>query len=127
MATIENLLIVDDEPDLRDVLAYVLADSVKTVQMASNGKEALPIIKTGKIDVVLSDINMPEMNGLELLAEVRRQGLDTPFVFLTAYGDAEKRAEAQRLGASDFLEKPFKKPHVIAAMQKAFDQSKANQ
>jgi DNA-binding NtrC family response regulator len=120
-----SLLIVDDEPDLRELLALTLANIAAAVHTASNGKEALEIIKTGTIDVVLSDINMPEMNGLELLAQVRDLGLDIPFIFVTGYADSTKCVQALRLGATDFLEKPFKKNQVVEIISNAMALSKA--
>jgi DNA-binding NtrC family response regulator len=120
-----SLLIVEDEPGIRQILSQILAKYSSNVQTASNGKEALGLIKAGNVDVILSDISMPIMNGLELLAEVRNMGMELPFVFLTAYGDKEKLIEALRLGATDFLEKPFDPPVVIDVIQKAFELSEA--
>lgn len=120
-----TLLIVDDEADLRTILAEILKGSAREVHVAADGKEALGRIRTGSIDVVLSDINMPAMSGLELLAQVRAQGIEMPFVFLTGYGDKEKAIEALRLGATDFLEKPFDPARVINVIGKAMQLSHA--
>jgi YesN/AraC family two-component response regulator len=120
-----RLLIVDDEDGIRNILSEILREFASSVQTASNGKEALSLIKAGSVDVVLSDINMPVMSGLELLAQVRSMGMDTPFVFLTGYGDKEKAIEALRLGATDFLEKPFNPDVVIDVIGKAFELSQA--
>jgi CheY-like chemotaxis protein len=120
-----SLLIVEDEARIREILSEILAEYSTQVQVASNGKEALGLIKAGTVDVILSDINMPVMNGLELLAQVRSMGMETPFVFLTAYSDKEKLTEALRLGATDFLDKPFNPPTVIEVIRKAFELSQA--
>lgn len=120
-----RLLIVDDEDGIRNILSEILRESASSIQTASNGKEALSLIKAGLVDVVLSDINMPVTSGLELLAQVRSIGMETPFVFLTGYGDKEKAIEALRLGATDFLEKPFNPDFVIEVIRKAFELSQA--
>jgi YesN/AraC family two-component response regulator len=120
-----RLLIVDDEDGIRKILSEILRQSASSIQTASNGKEALALIKAGSPDVVLSDINMPMMSGLDLLAQVRSMGVETPFVFLTGYGDKEKAIEALRLGATDFLEKPFNPDVVIEVIGKAFELSQA--
>jgi DNA-binding NtrC family response regulator len=116
-----NLLIVDDEPGLVRILAHLLEDHAVEVHTAANAQEAFAKIRTGALDAVLSDINMPQESGLELLARVRHANLETPFVFLTGYADKEKTLEALRLGATDFLEKPFDPAVVIGTMRKALE------
>lgn len=114
-----QLLIVDDETGIVEVLEKILAPTAKEIDTASNGREALEKIKTGKFDAVLSDINMPEMDGLELLARVREMQNEIPFVFLSGYGDQEKMRRALRLGATDFLDKPFQPEALIVTIEKA--------
>jgi two-component system response regulator AtoC len=122
-----SLLIVDDEAGIRKVLSSILQKYTSSVQTAAHGKEALDIIRKGSIDAVLSDITMPTMGGLELLANIRSMGMETPFVFLTGHGDKEKCIEALRLGATDFLEKPFDPPTVIEVIRRALELSHAMQ
>jgi YesN/AraC family two-component response regulator len=114
-----TLLIVDDEPHLRELLAEMLAPHADEIVMAENGKEALAIVMSGAVDAVLTDINMPVMTGLNLLAELRRQFMQIPVVILTGYGDKNSILEALRLNATDFLEKPFGETAVISAIEKA--------
>ena len=116
-----HLLIVDDEEDIQEILSEMLSKSAAIIRTASNGHEALSIIKSGAVDAVLSDINMPDMNGLELLFQIRNLHMDVPFVFLTGYADKVKSVEALRLGATDFLEKPFEQETVIEVMRKALE------
>ncbi len=104
------VLVCDDEPDLRELFRQeVEGMGIKTLE-ASNGLEALQILEKASpknpIDAVLTDINMPKLNGLELLAKTRHLGNLVPFVFITGYGDHEKTVTALRLGAFDFLDKP---------------------
>jgi DNA-binding NtrC family response regulator len=120
-----TLLIVDDEPELCELMGD-LAQSIATkILFAYNGEEALQIVRsrTGSesVDAILSDINMPKKSGVELLAEIRQLGLQTPFVFLTGYGDREKMTAAIRLGAFDFFDKPAKNKDVIARLSQALD------
>lgn len=117
--TAARLLIVDDEPDLREVLQMILADLDAEVLTAENGVEALAILQKQKIHAVVSDINMPLMNGLELLKEVRQSGLDVPFVFVTAFGEKKNLLEALRWGATDFIDKPFNSTVIHSTMEKA--------
>ncbi len=116
-----RLLIVDDEPGLRTILEEVLRNTVSQVETASDGKDALQKIRAGSVDVVISDINMPVMDGIELLANVRDLQIECPFIFLTGYGDKEKAVEALRLGATDFLDKPFDPDEIIAVVRKAME------
>jgi len=104
---VRKILIVDDEPDVQDVLADHLKSLGAQLSFASDGVVALDLLKKEAFDIVLCDIAMPNMNGLELLAEVRHHCLPATFVMLTGFGDREKILKALRLGAIDFLDKPF--------------------
>jgi CheY-like chemotaxis protein len=116
------LLIVEDELDLRDALETRLEPLCSKIFLAANGMEALEIIKTSAdLCAILSDINMPIMNGLELLAKVRRTFNPIPFVVLTGYGDDASHQEAIRLNATDFLSKPFQGDHLAQVMKRALN------
>lgn len=113
---ISRLLIVEDDSDIRELLRHFLSEFVDEIHEASNGAEALEIIKTKEFDTILSDIEMPQMNGLRFLAFVRSLGQMTPFVVLTAHGDHTKALEALSLGAFDFITKGSKKKYVIESV-----------
>jgi len=121
MSTWGRLLIVDDESGIVDVLTKILKSKAGEIETASSGAEALEKIKTKQFDAVLSDIHMPTMDGLELLARVRSLQMQTPFVFLSGYGDQEKTRQALRLGATDFLDKPFEPNVLLDVVGKALD------
>lgn len=104
---IRKILIVDDEPDVREVLADHLKSLGVELSFASDGQMAFDLLKQQSFDIVLCDIAMPKMTGLELLAEVRHHCITSTFVMLTGFGDREKILKALRLGAIDFLDKPF--------------------
>lgn len=102
-----KVLIVEDEEQILEFLKDVLEGLGFPVFTAPNGVRAFEIMKAEKISLVLSDINMPEISGLQLLTKARRQNLGAPFIFLTGNCSADVIIEAVRLGASDFLLKPF--------------------
>lgn len=117
----KKLLIVDDEPEIREILKILLHDYAETIYEAGNGREALEIARAHEIHTILSDIQMPVMTGLELLRELRKGGNDVPLIFLTAYGEKSNLLEALRLGALDFIEKPFEEKSVSGAVQQALN------
>lgn len=118
-----TLLITDDEPEIVELLCDLLEPLKDKLELqilsANNGQEALEIIKNNQVDAVLSDINMPKLNGLDLLKEIRKLGKETPLVFLTAYADKNNTLEALRLGAMDFLEKPMEEARVLEVVEGA--------
>jgi two-component system response regulator AtoC len=101
-----NILIVDDEIDLSVNMKELLEDEAKYIFIANNGVEALEILKSHKIDCVISDIKMPLMDGLELIECARSCGLEMPFIFYTGHGSDELKKIAHDLGAMDLLTKP---------------------
>lgn len=112
-------LVVDDEPDIRDLICKFLSKEAIQTQTAENGKEALRYAETEEFDLILSDITMPEMNGLEFLNLLRNKGRNTPVVFVTAYTNAPNALEALRLGATDFVSKPFRHGTLLDAVGRA--------
>ena len=107
-----SILIVDDEPDIAELFRQRFRREVRQGQyvlhFAESGEEALRRLAEirPELIVILSDINMPGMDGLELLSELRRLRPELPVLMLTAYGDDERRYRADELGAADFLSKP---------------------
>ena len=107
-----SILIVDDEPDIADLFRQRFRREVRqghyVLHFADSGEEALRRLAEihPELIVILSDINMPGMDGLELVREVRRLRPELPVLMVTAYGDEERRHRAGELGAADFLTKP---------------------
>jgi CheY-like chemotaxis protein len=107
-----SILIVDDEPDIAELFRQRFRREVRQGQyvlhFADSGEDALRRLAEirPELIVILSDINMPGMDGLELLREVRRLRPELPVLMVTAYGDEERRLRADELGAADFLTKP---------------------
>ncbi|HFE62883.1 MAG TPA: response regulator, partial [Caldithrix sp.] len=102
-----TILIVDDEEKTRKVLKINLADTYR-ILLASNGGEAVKILNQETVHLVLTDLKMPEMNGLELLHHIRDNYKNIPVILMTAYGTAENAVEAMKMGAYDYILKPVK-------------------
>jgi DNA-binding NtrC family response regulator len=101
-----NLLIVDDEPMILETLKFNLEDYADKIFTAENGLEALDVLDKQKIHCVVCDINMPKMNGVELIKAIRKNDNDIPFIFYTGHGNYDLMMEAVKYGAFDFLDKP---------------------
>jgi len=102
-----SIMIVDDEPDILIVLGEFLSKEGFKVLTAKDGRQAIEKIKEHKVDLVLLDMAMPNMNGIETLRELKKLKPEVSVIMITAYRDAEKVVEAFRLGAYDCIFKPF--------------------
>ncbi len=114
-----QLLIVDDEPNIRKVLAALLEQAGYLTTAAASGEEAIRMVRAHDPDLVLTDLRMPGMDGLELLRQLRSGFPEIPVVLLTAHGTIETAVEAMRRGAHDFLTKPFDDDKVLEVIGKA--------
>lgn len=117
-----DVLIVDDSRAMRMIVVRTLkqtAIDISSVTEAGDGAEALPIASSRPFDVILTDWNMPRMNGLELLKSLRRAGVETPVGFCTSEATTEMRSLAIENGAAFFITKPFSAATLQAAMNKA--------
>ena len=119
-----RILVVDDERNIRNNLGMVLEAEGYKVDTASNGDEALGRVKEGRYDLVFVDIQMPKMDGLELLRYLRGLRPKMPVVMLTAYGTVSRAVEAMKLGAVDFLEKPFDPKAIQLLCQEILERQK---
>ncbi len=113
-----TVLLVDDEPDLCNALARIMKSQNIPFEQAENGKVALELLRARKFHAVLCDIMMPELTGLQCLAQAQVEGIFTPFIFLTGYCDSERMLQAIRLGAVDFIAKPFDNNEVLDVVYK---------
>ena len=102
-----NIIIVDDEQSYRQLLTLVFEDGGNSVRTAMNGRQALALIDEEVPDVIVSDVKMPDMDGIELLRAVRETQPDLGVVLMTAFASVETAREAFKLGADDFIQKPF--------------------
>jgi len=101
-----NLLIVDDEPIILKRLKFNLEEYADEIFTAENGIKALEQLSEHEIHCVICDINMPKMNGVEVIKSIRKEGNEVPFIFYTAHGNQDLMMEAVKYGAFDFLNKP---------------------
>lgn len=104
-----TILLVDDEPELLEIMEEYCQDLGVRMVPALSGAEALGILESESVDLVFSDLNMPRMNGLELLNQVRARDPQMPFVFWSGYWDRETVDEARAHGNVDVLDKPFQR------------------
>lgn len=102
-----NILIVDDEQSYRQLLTLVFEGDGHSIRTATNGREAIELIKSEPADVVITDVRMPDMDGIELLKSAREYQPDIGVVLMTAFASVETAREAFKLGADDFIQKPF--------------------
>ena len=110
-----HILVADDERNIRQNLAMVLEAAGHSVDQAKDGDEALDLCKQNHPDIAFVDLHMPKVEGLKVLAHIRALSPKTAVVIITAYGSAANAVEAMKLGAIDFLEKPFD-PKVIGIL-----------
>ena len=102
-----NILIVDDEQSYRQLLSLVFEGDGHTIRTAINGRDALEILQTEPADVVISDVKMPDMDGIEMLQALRETQPELGVILMTAFASVETAREAFKLGADDFIQKPF--------------------
>lgn len=119
METIFTVLLVDDEPYVTEILGRILTQAKINTLSASSGDEALRLLRDHQVDLVITDVLMPGMNGLELLDSIKSKFPSLPVVVLTAHGDFYVAMEALNRGAFYFLTKPFNKETIIKVTEKA--------
>ena len=118
-----KILIIDDEKTIRDTLKEILDYEQYTTEEAKDGEEGLEMIKKNEYDVVLCDIKMPKMNGLEVLEKTMEYGKDTQFIMISAHGTIETAVEATKKGAFDFIQKPPDLNRMLLTIRNALDKT----
>ena len=121
MAETATLLVADDDPAVRQSLERTLAREGYTVVLAPDGQAALERLRQGGVDLLLSDLRMPGLTGLELLREVKAAVPNVDVILLTAFGTVEEAVAAMKDGAVDFLTKPFQRAQLIRVIRKALE------
>ncbi len=116
-----KILIVDDEKSIRATLREILEYEKFKVDEAKDGEEGLDLLKQGPYDLVLCDIKMPKMDGLELLQKAIEEGVDAPFIMISAHGTIDSAVEATKKGAFDFLQKPLDLNRLLVTLRNALD------
>ncbi len=121
----EKILIVDNEPDMLLLLSRLIIENTSyEVTATNNPMEAADIIRKDHISLVIAEMKMPVLDGLELLEEIKRINGDMPVIITSAYGSVEHGLEAMRKGAFDFIMKPFRKEQMLFSIDTALKLAK---
>ena len=115
----QSILIVEDDPDVRAMLTRTLGCGGYVVDSAADGSEALDKFRDNRFNLVITDVRLPQMNGLQLLGEIKQAEPHVPVIVITGYGSVQNAVEAMQGGASDYLLKPFSNEALQAAISRA--------
>ena len=113
-----SLLFVDDDPKAGDLLLRFCEDSPYECHVFRDSRKALEFFCSDGADLIITDLRMPEMNGIELLAEIRGRDTEVPVIIVTAHSSLDSAIDALRLGATDFLKKPFDMEELLLLVEK---------
>ncbi|GAI28858.1 unnamed protein product, partial [marine sediment metagenome] len=122
-STMPNILVIDDEQSIRNTLKEVLEYEKHTVDLAIDGMEALELFRNNQYDIVLCDIKMPKMDGIELLEKIFEISTEVPVIMISGHGNIDTAVEAIKKGAFDFLEKPLDLNRLLITIRNALDKS----
>lgn len=116
----KNILIIDDSESIREVVVFTLEKDGHNVTAAVDGKDALQYLDGRKIDLIITDLHMPNMDGIEFIKEVRKSEdyKYTPILYLTTESQQSKKMEAKQAGATGWIVKPFMPEKLLAAINK---------
>lgn len=116
-----RILFVDDDKSGRELSRYNLEAADYAVDLAGNGGEALEQFAAHRYDLVITDLRMPKVSGMELLARIKQRAPEVPVLVITAHGSVETATEAMRAGAIDLVEKPFTRDMLLRAVSRAME------
>lgn len=108
-----KVLIVDDDRDIVTIVSTILSGRGWDIKAAYNGREALEAVTASKPDIILLDIMMPEMNGIEVLKRIKKIDTDARIIMITAFGDVESYLDSMELGAYEYINKPFETDELL--------------
>ena len=121
----ERILVVDDSPDTLEVLARTLGGQGYSVITAKDAREAITLLGTGSVDLVVTDFRMPGVDGIDLTRHVRENHRDTEVVMITGYGSIDNAVRAMKSGAGEYLAKPFTEEELAAAVRRCLERRAA--
>ncbi len=116
-----RILIVDDNKELREILAEYLKEAGESVEGANNGREALEQFEKNPYDLIITDLNMPELTGIDLIKEVAKKETGAEFIIITGYASLDTAIEAIKVGAFDYIVKPFRMEELRVIVKNAKD------
>jgi len=118
----EKILIVENDPDMVTLLSMLIREKTPyKTEVTNNPLEAIEMVKKDGFSVVIAEMKMPVLDGIEFLEAVKHIAEDIPVIILSAYGDVESALEAMRKGAFDYMTKPFRKEQILFAIENALD------
>lgn len=116
----EKILIVDDEPDMLELLSMIITEKTPyEVITTNNPLEVIDLIKKNHFDLIIADLKMPDMDGIELLNSIKKIDQNLTVIIITAYGTIESAVETMHKGAFDFITKPFRKEQILYTIDRA--------
>jgi two-component system, NtrC family, response regulator PilR len=121
---VDRILVVDDELSMREFLEILFAKDGYEVAVAANGEQAVNLLRAQSFDLILTDIMMPKLGGIELLAEAKRLDPQCQVIMITAFGSTENAVEAMKLGAYDYITKPFQVDEIKLTVAKALEKNR---
>ena len=124
-APVKVVLVVDDEPGMRDMLRWYLGECGFEMKTARDGEEAVEVLSAGPVDLVITDLTMPRLNGFALLDAIGARRPRPPVIVITGFGTVEMAVLAMRRGASDLLLKPFDAQHLLRRIQEVLAEATA--
>ena len=113
------VLLVDDDKEFRRAMKKMFEKSGYGIRIACDGQEALDALSEEEFDLIISDLRMPNLDGLEMMGELRRRGLEIPIIFLTAFGEVESYMDLMNLGAFEYVNKPVKSQEILEIAKRA--------
>lgn len=123
----KKILVIDDEESMRHMLTLILKREGYAVVTTDKGSEALKLVDSESFDFILSDVIMPEMDGLQLLRALKEKRLEATVIMMSAYGTIDTAVEAMKLGAYDYVSKPFKPDEILLTLRKAEERENLRQ
>ncbi|UCD57932.1 MAG: response regulator [Candidatus Hydrogenedentota bacterium] len=121
MSEKQSILLVDDDHEFRDGIRRMFEESGYTVAIACDGQEAIDILSKDAFDLVVSELRLPGLNGIELMKEISRKRMNVSVIFLTAYGEIESYMDLMNMGAFDYLNKPVREKEILSVVKKAIE------
>ena len=116
-----TILVVDDKDSMRNMLVETLTEEGHRVDAAPSGRQALDLVQNKSYDLVLTDLKMPDVDGLAVLTGVKEVDAETAVIVMTAYGTIEDAVNAMKVGAVDFITKPFDTDHLCVLIERALE------
>src|SRR5688572_18608356 len=114
-----RILVIDDDTGVRESMERILRTAGYTVQSAPSGEEGFALASGGAFDVILSDMRMPGISGLDVLRKLRERRVDSVFIIMTGFGTVDTAVEAMKVGAVDFVQKPFFRDELLMRVRAA--------